>query len=67
MLCAPAHLLTRLTVMLRLCAGACTNCSLCRFVGIVCKVISLSEGHFSWVIHYLLFGGMVEIRLGHKV
>lgn len=45
-LCAPAHLLTRLAVTLRLCAGASTNCSL-RSLAALFAVMSLCKGHFS--------------------
>lgn len=45
---APAHLLTRLAVMLRICAEACTNCSQRSLLQMFAK-LSPHKGHFSRV------------------
>lgn len=62
---APAHLLTRLAVMLRLCAGANANCSL-RGLAALFAVISVCKGHFSSVESLSLREAEPGLNLYHQ-
>lgn len=58
----PAHLLSRLAVMLTLCAGASANCSLRNLAALLEKLYHRAKGTLAVWIHYIVLGCIVKTR-----